>query len=323
MVNTLATCEENMPKEFHVERIAYGAGFWDLAIPNVLDRGKGIHLLMKGGMKMRQENYHVREIAELSAILHKIREIKDYRSSKSVLIKVFTGNIFGAAVREIHDLIAKELPRAQVVSMSQIIHSNYENISVGDTRYISMNVCFFFETSITILEYDGNSLDHIEAAGLFREQVAMQENLRAVEILCSGASKYRSHFIDIISKGNESIPFYGAEAGIASNEEFVLLNESIKAGKPYDDIRQYVGAKEYHSRGAVMILYAGESLNVKVDYILGWNPLGKVMRVTSQHGQNTIITLDDMPAGNVYKKYLNVDLDEYFVTNISEFPRSL
>ncbi len=269
---------------------------------------------------MRQENHHVREIAELSAILQKIRDVKNYQSSKSVLIKVFTGNFFGAAVREIHDLIAKELPRAQVVSMSQVIHPNDENISVEDTRYISMNVCFFFETSITILEYDENSLDHIEAAGLLREQIAMQENLRAVEILCSGASKYRSHFIDIISKGNESIPFYGAEAGIASNEEFALLNENIKEGKPYDDIRQYVSAREYHSRGAVLILYAGESLNVKVDYILGWNPLGKVMRVTSQHGHNTIMTLDDMPAGNVYKKYLNVDLDEYFVTNISEFP---
>ena len=129
---------------------------------------------------MRQEDYHVREIAELTAILHEIREIKDYQSSKSVLIKAFTGNFYGAAVREIHDLIAKELPRAQVVSMSQIIHPNDENIFVGDTRYISMNVCFFFDTSITILEYDENSLDHIEAASLLREQIAMQENLRAV-----------------------------------------------------------------------------------------------------------------------------------------------
>jgi len=41
---------------------------------------------------MRQENHHVREIAEFSAILQKIRDVKDYQSSKSVLIKVFTGN---------------------------------------------------------------------------------------------------------------------------------------------------------------------------------------------------------------------------------------
>ena len=36
LVHTLATYEENMPKDFRVERIAYGAGFWDLTIPNVL-----------------------------------------------------------------------------------------------------------------------------------------------------------------------------------------------------------------------------------------------------------------------------------------------
>lgn len=36
LVHTLATYEENMPKDFRVECIAYGAGFWDLTIPNVL-----------------------------------------------------------------------------------------------------------------------------------------------------------------------------------------------------------------------------------------------------------------------------------------------
>jgi len=36
IVHTLASYEENMPKDFRVESIAYGAGFWDLDIPNVL-----------------------------------------------------------------------------------------------------------------------------------------------------------------------------------------------------------------------------------------------------------------------------------------------
>ena len=36
LVHTLATYEENMPRDFRVESIAYGAGYWDLAIPNVL-----------------------------------------------------------------------------------------------------------------------------------------------------------------------------------------------------------------------------------------------------------------------------------------------
>lgn len=36
LLHTLAHYEENMPKNFRVERIAYGAGFWELDIPNVL-----------------------------------------------------------------------------------------------------------------------------------------------------------------------------------------------------------------------------------------------------------------------------------------------
>ena len=35
-LHTLAVYEENMPKAFQVEQIAYGAGYWDLEIPNVL-----------------------------------------------------------------------------------------------------------------------------------------------------------------------------------------------------------------------------------------------------------------------------------------------
>ena len=35
-LHTLATYEDNMPKTFHVEQIVYGAGSWDLEIPNVL-----------------------------------------------------------------------------------------------------------------------------------------------------------------------------------------------------------------------------------------------------------------------------------------------
>ena len=33
---TLASYEENMPQNFQAEKIAYGAGYWDLEIPNVL-----------------------------------------------------------------------------------------------------------------------------------------------------------------------------------------------------------------------------------------------------------------------------------------------
>ena len=36
LIRTLATYKENIPENFRVERIAYGAGFWNLDIPNVL-----------------------------------------------------------------------------------------------------------------------------------------------------------------------------------------------------------------------------------------------------------------------------------------------
>ena len=269
---------------------------------------------------MIQKKYCFTAVEALPAILRELRETEACRRARSVLIKVFTGKFAGKDIQRIHEIVEKELPKAQTVCVSQTVHPGSEN-EFGDVeRYIAVNACFFSEASIKLLEYDAADFDHVEAVRRFHAQIAAQKDLKAVEVLCSGASKYLSHFIDLLSKGHEEIPFFGAEAGIASEEEFALIVASVKQGTPYSDVRQYVSAGAYHVCGAVLILYAGESLNVKVDYILGWNPLGKEMRATSLHGNNSVGMLDDMPAGEVYKKYLNVDMDECFLFNISEFP---
>ncbi len=70
----------------------------------------------------------------------------------------------------------------------------------------------------------------------------------------------------------------------------------------------------------VVAVFCGRDLTVRGDYVLGWKPLGKELTVTETLGKTCIVTLDDMPATEIYKHYLNVLPDENFLFNISEFP---
>ena len=44
------------------------------------------------------------------------------------------------------------------------------------------------------------------------------------------------------------------------------------------------------------------------------------MKITKAIGSTCIATIDDIPAAHIYKKYLNVEPDEFFLMNICEFP---
>jgi len=73
----------------------------------------------------------------------------------------------------------------------------------------------------------------------------------------------------------------------------------------------------------VVAVFSGADLHVQGDYVFGWKPLGKEMTVTATSGENVIATVDDMPAAEIYRRYLKVTPDENFVHNISEFPVAL
>ncbi|MBR1723990.1 MAG: GGDEF domain-containing protein, partial [Ruminococcus sp.] len=71
--------------------------------------------------------------------------------------------------------------------------------------------------------------------------------------------------------------------------------------------------------GVVFWLLGGEDFHVTSTFITGWKPLGKTFHVTMSDG-NIIYELDNMPAYEVYSKYLNIRNNEHFFYNSLEFP---
>ena len=88
-----------------------------------------------------------------------------------------------------------------------------------------------------------------------------------------------------------------------------------------DDATSYVFSKgnSFFDRGIVLLLLGGDDYHVHSTYIAGWKPLTRKFRVTKAEGA-TLYELDNELALNTYKRLLNIDSNEYFVTNTLQFP---
>lgn len=75
----------------------------------------------------------------------------------------------------------------------------------------------------------------------------------------------------------------------------------------------------FSERSVAIIFYGGEDLNVTSIKITGWKQLKRTFRVTKSNGSN-LAELDNMPAYEVYRRYLAIPNDENFFFNTLEFP---
>ena len=75
----------------------------------------------------------------------------------------------------------------------------------------------------------------------------------------------------------------------------------------------------YSKSGLLVVFYGGEDFYVQSIKISGWKPIGRTFHVTRATG-NILYELSDIPAYEVYNKYLNIKNDENFFYNALEFP---
>ena len=131
-------------------------------------------------------------------------------------------------------------------------------------------------------------------------------------------------------------------SNVSSDLASALLETAIKLRGARDfeaamadvikDIRELCHAKqccvllmEPVSRTCSTLLIAGEHISISMDYILGWEPIGREMEVTldpraAEIGETTICLIDGKPALEVYRKYLGVEWNDNFIMNVCEFP---
>ena len=271
---------------------------------------------------MIQRTLKIHSKQELLDWIETVKKSREYKSARSILIRGLTVKFLDDDIQKSNKIIQQSLPKAKVVGMSLTSFvRQYEDTQADlHSSYVVVSIFYFFESDVTVLECGGAQLEYGDPSLMLKDKLLRIPDIKAVEVMCAGKSRYMSSFMETITEGLEDVPFFGAEAGLIEVEERDCRYHSIMKAMNGENTTQYIIGREYYTNGIILIVYSGKNLNVETECLLGWKPLGKEMKITQTLGSTCIATIDDMPAAHIYEKYLNVKPDKFMLFNICEFP---
>ncbi len=282
---------------------------------------------------MVQKTYFIENENQLNTVITEIKALPEYGRAKSILGIVYANGIDGNETKHYLDILNSQIDDIKMAGIS-VIRSK-ENI---DENGITISFNIFEESSVDI--YSFKCKDYTDE-DVIEEMVGVLTDTEHLKMMFCYPSGDRSDFTKIlegISVIAPTVAFFGAMASTNVNysdvpgELFSAINyirfhrdTPVLKDEQKKNVVFGISTDEIITDGYVFAAVSGEKLNVQADYMLGWHRLGKAMTVTGRvndtDAENAYITeIDGLPAAQIYKKYLDVDVDEYFMDNVCEFP---
>ena len=291
---------------------------------------------MEGEIFMKQFTYRINSREEFIKWAEEFQNNAAYQNSNEVLLKVLTSQLLDSETKDLYKSLKKFFPKAKVIGvsmtnfvgrkMSQNINGTpfwAKKISDMIENYALISCCCFESSKLDIIEIDACEVDNLnETAHDINRKLKSIPNLKGVDVVVSGGKERIATLMDIITLGLEEIPFFGAEAGSVQTPKNSGSFHNIVASMHYEKNTspQYVASTTCHCEGMVLVAYSGEDLHVMAEYNFGWKPLGKEMRITETRGVNGVSKIDNVPAIEIYKKYLNIEPNKFLIFNVFDFP---
>lgn len=172
-------------------------------------------------------------------------------------------------------------------------------------KFPVVSLMLFEKSNFLIQSYDCHDITPTEAGKEFCTQLSALSDVKGVIMMSSDLTLSPQGFIDEIGKNCPHVPVFGAVAGtsaLTEDSSLVFLNDKI------------------FDRGIVAVALYGKDLNIEIHHDLGWKPLGRHFTITSSTPDGVVKEIDNMPAFDIYRKYLGVEANEYFFENTSAFP---
>ena len=290
---------------------------------------------------MVQKTFFVENEDELRAVNSKVLQFEEYNRAKSVLALVYANAFTRDAGKSFVKIIKEQLPKATISGISVITSQKDWN------RYgASVSFLFFDYTEIGIYQYSAHQYDEKAVIESFKNVIDSTKDLRVVLTYPVGTDMDFTMILEEISHTSSDIVFFGALAGARDYEvgegsfyspENVEKQREEAVGMGHlEHLLSGIGVcgtaepfsicnDDIVDSGCVLVTMSSSMLQVMPRYVLGWKPLGIGHPVTARiesddMGNAKISEIDCMPAAQLYKKYLDVDVDEYFLDNVCEFP---
>ena len=223
--------------------------------------------------------------------------------AKTSLFHIYTGISDKEFLSVIMNDISEAFPSIPIVGTES-------GGEIKDGELIPQSVlvsCLLFEeTDIEIKIFDNLATNERKTGLELRNLIDSRVNnhLKAVEMLLPGALLNTLDMFEELKLCNRDVCIFG---GYAGNHDADLTNAFVM----YNGI--------FYPNALIAILYSGENFFINTAKSAGWEKLGMPFKITKAEG-NILKEIDGMPATEVYKRYLNIDVDEDFIENTNEFP---
>ena len=225
-----------------------------------------------------------------------------YKSCNACLMQVYEPTCDRDFILPRMKLQRDTLPKASIVGMTTLGPISPET-EVPHDPMIAM--LYFEESNFDTYFFDCHDMDSREAGRQLCKAIAETEHVRGVLLFTACAMLSPTPVIEELERAHPDISVFGAQAGtevLGNDQSMVFTSDQIC------------------DMGVLAVVFYGENLHISTDYNLGWRPIGKEMTVTEMGDDGYVMTIDNAPAIDVYRTYLDVEPDSNFFANVCAFP---
>ena len=191
-----------------------------------------------------------------------------------------------------------------------------------------LNLILTEEADIEVVSVPCAKGGETEAADKLRKRLDAHSCVKAVELFGSNMALNTTRFMERAMEGHEDAVLFGTSTirgldkkiSVDEGENKIDVEQTEVASSPYE----FVIGSDIMLDGFVAIIFAGPNLHVQSDYALGWKPIGRRLPIElgkdPAKGETVVTSINGIPAVDIYREYLGVYPDSFFISNICEFP---
>ena len=257
---------------------------------------------------MYQKTFIARDIADVRKIVENTDLKGFFSNTVASFVQIYTTRIPEDDLKDMLSLIISAFPGIKTAGISLFGASK-----INEEAAVILSFMFFHSSHIETFLFDFTEISEETGSLELNRILRSGTDLKGVALYPAGYSIGISRIIEDVSAGLSHVPFFGSLASTHTDD-------FLKTGLPYaftDDTVKY---------GLAAVAFYGEELNIQIDACLGWKPLGKAFsahvneNIQMRVGDTCLETLDETPVKDIYKYYLDADIDGYNMMNINEFP---
>ncbi len=250
---------------------------------------------------MKQFNYEISKASKAPSVLESLKDSLSGIVYRCILFHLYSIKYSDKEIATIRKYILDYFPDALIAGTSTN-GDIYNGLLSEQGIVIAVSVFETTEVQLHLLNCLPGEED--DKGQTIRDLIDKTDGIKAAEILITLKSINSHIVLSEIEKTCKDIQVFGggsAASDIANSDTTIFDNETTS------------------HNGILLITYSGEDLVVEINHAIGWKPLGKDFKVTKIDGKH-LYELDNVPAGQVYAKYLDIHADDDFFSNILEFP---